>query len=118
MGAFLDAPAQGVAGTHAREPYQRMRDAVEGGEARIEAVVRILEDDLDVLARRRAMEIPRRNLADGIAVEQDVALARIDQPADHARCRAFSRAGFTDEADALAGRHGHGKVPHRNGAVE
>ena len=44
-----------------RQAAQRMRDAVEGGEARVQAVVRILEDDLDVAAQRRSMEVARRD---------------------------------------------------------
>ncbi len=41
-----------------------MGDAVEGVEARVEAVGRVLEDDLDVLAQRRAVEVARGLSAD------------------------------------------------------
>jgi hypothetical protein len=80
-----------------------MGDAVKGGEARVEAVVRILKDDLDILAKRRPVKIARRDMADRLSLERDLALARIDQPADDARRRALAGTGFADQADALAG---------------
>ena len=43
--------AQRIARAHAVEPHQGMGDAVEGREARVEALVRVLEDHLDVFAR-------------------------------------------------------------------
>src|ERR1700761_6509908 len=110
--AFLDALSQGVAWTHAGQPKQRMGNAVESREARIETLVRILKNDLDVLAMWRAVKFPCRQMADGFSVEQDLALARIDQPADHARRRGFAGPGFADEADAFAGLHDHRKPRH------
>src|SRR5260370_39229120 len=49
---LLHAFAQSVALAHAAKPQQRMGDAVKGRKARGEAVVRILEDNLDILAKR------------------------------------------------------------------
>src|SRR6478736_7822072 len=94
-----------------------MGNAVERGEPRVEAVVRILKDDLNVLAERRAVKIARRDMADRLPLERDLALARIDQPADDARRRALAGAGFADQADALAGADRHGKVCYRCGAL-
>ena len=48
---FATAPGY-VAPAHTAQPQQRMGDAVKGGETRVEAVVRILKDDLDILAKR------------------------------------------------------------------
>src|SRR4029077_3041704 len=82
--ALLDATAQRIAGAKAHQPLQGMGDAVERREAGIEAVVRILKDDLDFFPEWRPVEIARGDLADRLAIEQDIATARIDQPADHA----------------------------------
>src|ERR1044071_597375 len=82
--ALLHALPPGFAGAHATEPQQRMSDAVKGGEARVEAVVRILKDDLDILAKRRPMKITGRDMADRLSLECDLPLARIDQAADDA----------------------------------
>src|SRR4051812_6464414 len=115
--ALLYALPQRVARAHAAKPQQRMGDAVKGGETRVEAVVRILKDDLDVLAKRRAVKIARRDVADRLSLECDLALARIDQPADDARCRALAGTGFADQTDALAGADRHRKVRHRRSAL-
>src|SRR5688572_6106011 len=115
--ALLHPVPQGVASAHAAKPQQRMGDAVKGGETRIEAVVRILKDDLDVLAKRRPVKIAGRDMADRLSLECDLALARIDQPADDARRRALAGTGFTDQTYALAGADRHGKVCHRRGAL-
>src|SRR6187549_2321781 len=94
-----------------------MGNAVERGVTWIEAVVRILKDDLDVLAKRRPVKIARRDMADRLPLERDLPLARIDQPANDPRRRAFAGSGFTDQADALAGADRHGKVRQRRGAL-
>src|SRR6187431_428535 len=85
--ALLHPLPQGVSGAQAAKPQQRMGDAVKGGETRVEAVVRILKDDLDVLAKRRPVKIAGRDVADRLSLKRDLALARIDQPADDARRR-------------------------------
>src|ERR1700744_2849156 len=90
-----------------------MGDAIKRRETRIEAFVGILEYDLNVFSMRRTVEVPRREVADRFAIEQDLALAGIDQPADHARGRRLARAGFADETDAVSGLHGHEKVRDR-----
>src|ERR1043165_686341 len=95
--ALLHALPQGVAGAQPAKPQQRMSDAVKGGEARVEAVVRILKDDLDILAKRRPVKITRRDMADRLSLERDLALARVDQAADDARRRALAGAGFADQ---------------------
>src|SRR5215218_8967431 len=100
--ALLHPLPQGVAGAHAAKPQQRMGDAIKGGETRVEAVVRILKNDLDVLAKRRAVKIAGPDVADRLSLERDLALARIDQPADDARRRALARSGFANQTDALA----------------
>src|SRR4051812_36791495 len=94
-----------------------MGDAVERGVARVEAVVRILEDDLDVLAEFAGVKVARRDLTDRLAVEQDRPLARVDQPADHARGRALARAALSDETDTLTPAHRHRKIGDADGAV-
>src|SRR6476469_1495872 len=94
-----------------------MGNAVERGEPRVEAVVRILKDDLNVLAERRAVKIACRDMADRLSLERDLALARIDQPADDARRRALARSGFADQTDALTGADRHGKIRYRGGAL-
>src|SRR6185295_17351564 len=111
--ALLHPLPQCIARTHAAKPQQRMSDAVKGGEARIEAVVRILKDDLDILAKRRPVKIACRDVADRLSLERDLSLARVDQAADDARRRALAGAGFADQTDALAGADRHGKVRHR-----
>src|SRR4051812_23780846 len=94
-----------------------MSDAVKGGVAWIEAVVRILKDDLDSLAKRRTMEVACRDMTDRLPLECNLPFARIDQPADDARRRALAGAGFADQTDALTGADRHGKVRHRGGAL-
>src|SRR5258707_24731 len=94
-----------------------MSDAVESRKARIEAVVRILKDDLDILAERRAVKVARRNMADRLSLEHDLALARVDQPTDHARCRALAGTGFAHQADALSGIDHHRKIRDRGRAL-
>src|SRR6185436_17644189 len=94
-----------------------MGDAVKGGEARVEAVVRILKDDLDILAKRRPMKIACRDVADRLSLERDLTLARIDQPANDARRCALAGTGFADQTDTLAGADRHRKVCYRRGAL-
>src|SRR3954447_24180949 len=94
-----------------------MGDAVERGVARIEAIVRILENDLDVLAELAGVEVARRDLADRLAVEKDIAFAWVDQPADHARGRALAGAALADETDTLAAAHRHGEIGDADRAV-
>ncbi len=59
---------------HVEHPPQRMGDAVEGVEARVQAVMRVLEHDLDVAPHGVRMEVTGRNAADILPVEQDGAL--------------------------------------------
>src|ERR1700746_404145 len=94
-----------------------MGNAVKGGKAWVEAVVRILKDDLDILAEWRAVEVSRQDMADRLPLKIDLALARVDQPTDHARRRALARTGFADQADALAGPDHHRKFRNRGSAL-
>src|SRR5258708_35754883 len=56
-------------------------------------------------------------MADRLAVERDLALARVNQPADHARGRALARPRLTDQTDALASAYHHRKVRYRRWAL-
>ena len=82
---------------------------------RVEAVVGILEHDLDVPAARRLVEFARRHAGDRFAVEHDVAVVRIDQPADQARERALARSRFADQAERAALRDLERDIVHRAG---
>ena len=57
-GEFLAAGAQRVAALDVAELHDRIGDGARRGEARIEAVGRILEHHLDALAQRRAAQRP------------------------------------------------------------
>src|ERR1700731_4167434 len=94
-----------------------MGDAVKSGIARVETVVRILKHDLDIFPKRRPVKVARRDMADRLSLEHDLALARVDQPADHARGGALAGTGFADQTDALAGVYHHGKVRYRSSAL-
>src|SRR5438552_14323320 len=63
------------------------------------------------------MKIARRDMADRLSLERDLALARIYQPADDARRGALAGPGFADQTDALAGADHHRKVCYRRGAL-
>ena len=81
-----------------------MRDAVERSVPRVEAVMRILEHDLDLLTLRRLVEVARRDAADRLALKDDVARVGVDQAADEARERALSGAALAHQTEAAAGR--------------
>ena len=99
--------------SHAVHPRSGCGDAVEGAEAWVQAFGRVLEDDLDVPPQRRAVEVARRDIADRYpAIEQDLAGAAVDQPADQPGDGALAGAGFTDQAQAFARPHGEGNVVH------
>src|SRR5260370_38203730 len=87
-----------------------MGDAIKGGETRVQAVVRILKDELDFFSYRRAVEIPRGQMADRLPVEQNDALAGVDQPANHARRCGLPGTGFADQPTPIAARPGHVKT--------
>src|ERR1700690_2839144 len=87
--------------------------AIKGRETRVQTFVGILKDDLDVLSYRRTVKIPRGQMTDRLPVEQDLAVAGVNQPADHPRHRRLAGTGFADQSYALSGRHGHRKVGHR-----
>ena len=87
---------------HVAEPQDRIGDRARGGEARIEAVGRVLEHHLDALAQRQPGELLGRDRADVLAVEHDRAVGLVDQPHDHGRGGRLAAAGFADQADALA----------------
>lgn len=88
--ALLHPLPQRVARAHAAKPQQRMGDTVKGGEPRVEAVVRVLEEnDLDILAKRRSVKIAGRDMTDRLSLERDFPFARIDQPADDARLQPY-----------------------------
>src|SRR5580692_6395351 len=94
-----------------------MGHAVERRETRVEAFVRILKDDLNIFSMRRAVKLPRRQMPNRLAVEQNLAFAGVDQPADHPRGRGFARAGLADEANAFTGFDGHGEIRKRRWAL-
>src|SRR3979409_1165722 len=52
-------------------------------------------------------------MTDRLSLEHDLPLARVDQPADHARCRALAGTGFADQTDAFAGAYHHRKIRYR-----
>src|SRR5438132_10545350 len=110
LGALLHPLPQRIARAHAAKPQQRMGDAIERSKARVEAVIWILKDDLDILAKRRPVEVARRDMADRLSLEGDLALARVDQAANDARCRALAGTGLADQTDTLAGVDHHRKV--------
>src|SRR5258708_30161306 len=56
-------------------------------------------------------------MADRLALERDLALARVDQPADHARGGALARPRLTDQPDARPGAYHHRKVRYRRWAL-
>ena len=80
---FLAARAHGVAALDVAEPQDRIGDGARRGEARIEAVGRVLEHHLDALAQRQRGEFLGRDLADVLAVEHDDAVGLVDQPHHH-----------------------------------
>ena len=102
LGQFLAARAHRVAPAHVAEPQDRIGDGARGGEARIEAVGRVLEHHLDALAQRQPREFLRRDRADVVAVELDQPVGRIDQPHHHRGGGRLAAAGFADQPDALA----------------
>src|ERR1700678_3852191 len=63
-GAFLDPLPQGSPRTQAGKPEQRMGDAVEGREPRIQALVGVLENNLNVFSVWRAVKLTRRQMPD------------------------------------------------------
>ena len=77
-----------------------MGDAVEGGVAGIEAVVRVLEDDLYRGPGRVAVEVAGGGVADRLAIEDDLTGVRVEQAGDEAGMHGFARAAFADEAEA------------------
>src|SRR5436309_2309704 len=71
LGHLLDVPAQRGARDAPPEPAQRLRDGVERGEPRIQAVGGVLEDHLDARAGGDRREARRRHRADVLALEVD-----------------------------------------------
>ena len=75
------------------------RNGVLDGQPRIERRIAVLEDHLRLLAE--AVQAQRRR-ADRLAVEQDVALVRLDDLHDQPRGGGFAAAGLADDAERLA----------------
>src|SRR5262249_54299851 len=101
-GKRLAARAHRRASLHVAQPQDRVGDGARGGEARIEAVGRILEHHLDALAQRELGERLGRNRADIFAIEHDDAVALVDEAHHHRGGRRLAAAGLSDQADALA----------------
>ncbi len=79
-----------------------MGDTVERRESRIEAFVRILKRRFECLFDAASDETPERQMTDRFPVEQDVAFAGIDQPADQARSRGFAGTAFAPTRPTLS----------------
>ena len=94
--------AHGGAALDVAHAQDRIGNRARRGEARIEAVGRILEHHLDALAHGRSGKGFRRDRADILAVESDDAAGRIEQPHHHHRGGGLAAAGFADQTDALA----------------
>jgi len=105
-----------IARAQAGEAKQRMGDAVERGEARIEALVGILEHDLNVATAAGAWKSAAGRCR-SMAVEIDGAFALVEQPADHPRGRALAGAGLADQTDAFARCHHQRKLLQPDDAV-
>jgi len=75
-------PAERRAVAQPFQPAQRVGNAVEGGEARVEAVARILEHDLYVAPVWGVVEFARRHGGDRLTQKDDVTTVGVDQPAD------------------------------------
>src|SRR6266853_2341888 len=99
--SLLDPSAQ----CRVRKPAQaeqRIGNGPKGGEARVEAVGRILEDHLDLCAKRAAPEAPRRYRRDFLVFELDRAFGRIDQAREESRKGRLAAARLADEPDRFA----------------
>ncbi len=99
-------------GVHPRAmDQQRFGDDVLHRHARVQRAERVLEDDLHgapLVAQRLALQV-----ADVLAVEQDGAAARLDQPDQQPPERRLATAGFADQAERLAGLDAQRHVVHR-----
>src|SRR4029079_18646675 len=79
--------------------------------ARVQARVGVLEDHLHLAAQRP--QLARAELADPLAVEDDVAGGRLEQPHDAAAERRPAAAGLADETERLALGDAQRDVVHR-----
>src|SRR5258706_9366862 len=109
---FLDAVVQFIS-IKTQQPFRRFAYRVEGAEARVEAVGRILEHHLDLRAELRPGERARRDEADVAAAEDEVARRRIERAGDQARERGLAAAGFAHQPHALALADREGNVVDR-----
>src|SRR6185503_11900223 len=82
---------------------QRLADDLIDAQARVEAGIGILEDDLEPAAV--SPHVPLRQCAQIDAIEDDPALVRLDEPERAAAGRCLARSGFADEADDGAALH-------------
>src|SRR5262245_1690805 len=99
------------------EPEDRVGNGARGGEARIEAVGRILEYHLDAPAQRQFGESFGGNRADVLAVEHDDAVALVDESHDHGGGRRFAATRLSDKTHALAAPEGEADAVDREECV-
>ena len=90
---------------------QRVADDRADPLARIQARVRILEDHLHLAAQRP--QPAGAELLDRLALEDDLAGRRLEQPDDRAAERRLAAARLADEAERLALLHGEADVVDR-----
>ncbi len=78
---------------------EALADDLADAHARVEAGVRVLEDDLDVAPGR--LQLARVEVEERLALEADLAVGRRDQPQDDLAERRLAAAGLAHEAERL-----------------
>src|SRR5262245_19417929 len=91
--------------------HQRLTDDRSDGHPRIQRRVRILEDDLHLLAQRAQRPLVERG--DVLALERDLARGRLDQSQNGATGRGFTATRLAHQPERLAGHHIERHVVHR-----
>ena len=81
------------------QEFERLRQRGFDGETSVQGLCRVLEDHLDTSALLRCMPRDR----EGFSVEAHLTLRGAGEPDDHAGQGRLAAAGFTHDADGLAG---------------
>src|SRR3954466_13957671 len=98
---FFATGTQGIAPADTAKPQDRIGNGAHRREAWVETVLRIVEHHLNPLSSRQLREFACRDRTDILAVEDNRAGCRIEEPHRHHRRRRLAATGLADEPDAL-----------------